>query len=171
MRYADDFVILARGPDQRLRSAVEDRLERAMKLRINREKTRTVNLQAPGVHLDFLGYTFRYVKDRHGRNTRYLEMAPSRKSLARERAVLRDKTGPRRGWLPLKPMIEELNAHLRGWANYFGHGYPRAAFREINSYVRYRLARHLRRRSQRRYRSHKGTSLYRHLAKEGLIYL
>jgi RNA-directed DNA polymerase len=171
VRYADDFVILARYQGERLRGAVEERLEKQMRLRLNREKTRIVDLRQPGASLDFLGYTFRYVRDRYGRNRRYLEMAPSRKALARERAVLRERTGPRTGWKPLKELVTELNAHLRGWANYFRHGYPRAAFREINGYVRYRLSRHLRRRSQRRYRAPQGLSLYRHLANEGLIYL
>jgi len=169
--YADDFVILARYQGSRLRSAVEKRLEAAMHLQINRDTTRVEDLQQAGASLDFLGFTFRYQRDRHGRPHRYLEVAPSRKALARERAVLREKTGPRWGWLPLKLMIEDLNAHLRGWANYFNYGYPRHAFRDINHYVRTRLARHLRRRSQRRYRGPAGKSFYRHLADEGLLRL
>jgi len=171
VRYADDFVVLARYQGKRLQRALEERLEKAMHLRINREKTRTVDLRQPGMSLDFLGYTFRFVRDRQGRSHRYLEMAPSRKVVARERAALRERTRPRWGWLPLKLLIEDLNAHLRGWANYFGQGYPRAAFREINRYVRERLTRHLRRRSQRRYRAPQEMSLYRHLAEQGLIYL
>jgi RNA-directed DNA polymerase len=171
VRYADDFVILARYQGKRLQAAIETRLEGAMHLRINREKTRVVDLRQPGARLDFLGFTFRYVRDRHGRAHQYLEVAPSRKALAREREVLREKTGARWGWLPLKLLIEALNAHLRGWANYFRFGYPRHAFRQINHYTRQRLDRHLRRRSQRRYRAAKGTTLYRHLATEGLVYL
>ena len=53
--------------------------------------------------------------------------------------------------------MRELNRMLSGWANYFGQGYPRMAFRRINHYVRTRLSVHLRRRSQRRYRPPKGT--------------
>ena len=48
-------------------------------------------------------------------------------------------TSPRYGWKPIPLLIEELNWHLRGWKNYFSQGYPRVAFREINSYVRQRL--------------------------------
>jgi RNA-directed DNA polymerase len=171
VRYADDFVILARYQGKRLQAEVEARLEEAMHLRINREKTRIVDLRQEGTALEFLGFRFRYVRDRYGRSRRYLEVAPSPKALSRERAVLREKTGPRWGWLPLPLLIEGLNAHLRGWANYFDYGHPRHTFRRVNYYVRDRLARHLRRRSQRRYRAPADRTLYRHLAEAGLIRL
>jgi RNA-directed DNA polymerase len=171
VRYADDFVVLARYQSERLRSAVEERLEGAMHLQINREKTRVVDLRQEGARLDFLGFTFRYVRDRHGGTHRYLEVAPSAKALARERAVLREKTSARQGCIPLPVLIEGLNRHLRGWANYFNYGYPRHSFRRINWYVRERLARHLRRRSQRRYRHPADKTVYRHLAEQGLIRL
>jgi RNA-directed DNA polymerase len=171
VRYADDFVILARYQGERLRSAVEARLEGAMRLQINREKTRVVDLKEAGTKLDFLGFTFRLVRDRCGRPQDYLEVAPSAKAVARERGVLREKTSARWGWLPLPLLIEDLNRHLQGWANYFDYGYPRHAFRSINHYVRERVAQHLRRRSQRRYRGPKDQTVYQHLADTGLIRL
>ena len=72
---------------------------------------------------------------------------------------------------PVPALVQELNGHLEGWANYFRFGYPRKGFREINRHVRHRLVRHLRRRSQRRYRPPKSVSFYRHLADLGLVYL
>jgi RNA-directed DNA polymerase len=68
-------------------------------------------------------------------------------------------------------MIDELNRHLRGWANYFGAGYPRKAFREINTYVRERLTSHLRQRSQRPFRPPKGRTFHEHYEALGLVYL
>jgi RNA-directed DNA polymerase len=171
VRYADDFVVLARYQGERLRAAVEQRLEVTMGLQINREKTRVVDLRQVGASLDFLGYTYRCVRDRNGGSHRYLEMAPSAKALKRERATLREKTSTRRGYVPLPLLVEELNRHLRGWANYFGQGYPRHAFRRINYYVHQRLDQHLKRRSQRRYRPPKDQTLYAHLRKIGLIQL
>jgi len=171
VRYADDFVVLAHFQGDRLRQAIETRLEQQMHLVINREKTRVVDLRKGKTSLDFLGFTFRFVRDRHGRSHRYLEMAPSAKALKRERAVLREKTSARWGCLPLPDLIEDLNRHLRGWANYFNAGYPRHAFRRINWYVWQRMCKHLRRRSQRRYRAPKDTTLYRHLVDAGLIQL
>jgi hypothetical protein len=49
---------------------------------------------------------------------------------------------------------------VRGWGNYFGAGYPRKAFRQINAFVQTRLIRHLKRRSQRPYRAAEGVSWY-----------
>ena len=171
MRYADDFVILARHVGTRIRAFVEQELEGWMGLRINREKTRVVKLQEPGVGLDFLGYTFRYDRDLHGRDRRYLNACPSKKALARVRQTLREMTSPRWAFLPIPALIHRINRYLRGWKNYFEWGYSRKALREVNSYVRNRLTRHLRRRSQRPFRPPEGVSGYRHLDNMGLGYL
>lgn len=77
-----------------------------------------------------------------------------------------------RMWVkPLPQIVEEMNRQIRGWANYFGDGYPRKAFREINSYAGERLTRHARRRSQRPFRPPKGVSYYEHFNRMGLVYL
>ncbi len=171
VRYADDFVIMAHALSPRLISWVETRLEGWLGLRINRAKTRVVMVAEKGASLDFLGYTFRYDLDLKGRGTRYLNVTPSKQALARERAKLREKTGPAAGCTPLATLVADLNRHLEGWASYFGYGYPRRAYREINSYVRSRMAVHLGRRSQRRYRPPAGVSLYGHLRTQGLVHL
>src|SRR5580658_10255862 len=171
VRYADDFVVLARHQSGKLKEFLESKLETWMGLEINRDKTRVVNLREVGSSLDFLGYTFRYDRDLHGGKHRYLNVIPSAKALAREREKLREMTSPRFGWKPIPLLIEELNRHLRGWGNYFSLGYPRGARREINSYVRERLTRHFQRRSQRRYRPPKGVTVYAQLQRFGLEYL
>jgi RNA-directed DNA polymerase len=168
VRYADDFVILARFMGGRIRGFVESTLEGWMKLRINREKTRTVTLNEPGGSLDFLGFTFRYDADLYGRDRRYLNMCPSAKSLSRERDKLREMTGPGKCFVPIRALIAQINEQLSGWSNYFGHGYCRQGFRQINSLVQRRLIGHLCRRSQRPYRCPKGTSWYAHLHALGL---
>ncbi len=71
----------------------------------------------------------------------------------------------------LPQLIEELNRHLKGWKNYFDFGYPRQAFREIDTYVRYRLTQHLRRRSQRPFRPPEGVSYYDQIQRFGLVRL
>jgi RNA-directed DNA polymerase len=169
VRYADDLVVLARSQDPQLLARVDGLLEEWMGLTINRDQTRVVNLNDPGTHLDFLGYTFRYDRDRYGRAQRYLHVGPSAKALNRERATLRAMTSSRVGWKPIPTLIRDLNRHLAGWANYFGQGYPREAFRTINEYVRSRLIRHLRRRSQRAFHPPEGQSWYHHLARLGLV--
>lgn len=171
VRYADDFVVLARYQTQRLKGWIEEKLETWMGLEINREKTRIVNLKNEGESLDFLGYTFRYERDLYGGERKYLNMQPSKKAIAREREELRRQTSRKMCFKPLPKMIAELNRHLKGWANYFGQGYPRKAFREINTYVRERLICHLRRRSQRPFRVPKGRTYYEHFQQMGLVAL
>jgi len=171
VRYADDFVVIARYQSKRLTNWLEHTLEERMGLKINREKTRIVDLNTPGESLDFLSYTFRYDCSRYGGNNYYLNVVPSKKALIRERAVLKQKTNARYCFVPIPRLIRILNAHLRGWSNYFSYGYPRVAKREINWYVRERLTRHLRRRSQRPFQAPKGMTYYKHFANLGLEYL
>jgi RNA-directed DNA polymerase len=157
VRYADDFVILARFVGGRIEQFVEQTLQGRFGLTVNRVKTRTVKLNELGVGLDFLGYTFRYDRDLRGRPKRYLNLFPSSKSMQRERDKLREMTAPDRCFVPIPALIAQVNEHLRGWSNYFGKGYPRQAFRRINAFVQERLKRHLQRRSQRPFRP-RGTS-------------
>jgi RNA-directed DNA polymerase len=171
VRYADDFVVLARHISPRLQQYIEGKLEGWLGLQINREKTRTLDLRQPGQSLDFLGYTFRYDRDLLGREQRYWNLEPSRKALARERAALRDKTGPNRCHSPLPELIRELNRHLRGWSKYFSKGYPRKAMRHINAYVLARLSRHLQRRSQRGWRPSGDETHYAYFRRMGLVTL
>jgi RNA-directed DNA polymerase len=173
VRYADDFVIMAKYIGTRIRSFTESLLEGRFGLKINREKTRVVQLKPDesGESLDFLGYTFRYDKDRQGRNWRYLNMFPSKKAVARERQKLREMTGPNMCFKPIVTLIAEIDRHLKGWSNYFDRGYCRDAFRQINCFVRERLTRHLKRRSQRPYRPPEGVTWYAQLEKLGLVYM
>lgn len=171
IRYADDFVIMARYQGQRLREFTELKIESWLGLELNQTKTRVVNLQNPGESFDFLGYTFRYDKDLRGRNHSYLNPGPSKKALKAEREKIRALLNKQHSHVPLPKLILKLNRHLIGWSNYFCLGYPRKSFRGINSFVMMRLIRHLHRRSQRAYKPPKGISYYRHFKRLGLVSL
>jgi RNA-directed DNA polymerase len=162
------LVVLARYQGTRLTDWIESKLEGWLGLEINREKTRVVKLKEEGASLDFLGFTFRYYEDLKGRGWRYLNVSPSEKALKKEREKLHERTDHRQCYKPIQELIEGLNRHLKGWKNYFDFGYPRQAFREINTYVRYRLTQHLRRRSQRPYRPPEGVSFYEQIQRFGL---
>ncbi|MGH7869421.1 MAG: group II intron maturase-specific domain-containing protein [Candidatus Dormibacteraceae bacterium] len=168
VRYADDFVILARHVGGRIGRFVEQTLQGRFGLMVNRDKTRTAKLNEPGESLDFLGYTFRYDRDLQGRPWKYLNLCPSDKSLQRERDKLREMTGPRQCFKPIPALIAQINEHLGGWGNYFAKGYPSKAFRQINRFVQERLERHLKRRSQRPFRVTGGTTWYAQLQRLGL---
>ena len=127
-----------------------------------------VEVKPEGGSLDFLGYTFRYDRDLKGRPRKYLNVFPAEKSLAREREKLREMTATSQSHVPLPQLVERLNRHLGGWANYFSYGYPRGAWWEIDWFVRSRLIGHLERRSQRPYRPPKGVGWYEHIQSFGL---
>jgi RNA-directed DNA polymerase len=168
VRYADDFVVMARRISPKLRDWIEGKLEGWLGLQINREKTRSMNLYDAGQSLDFLGYTFRWDLDLYGRRQRYWNLVPSRKAMDREREALRELIGPHQSHTPIPELIERVNRQMRGWSNYFGLGHPKMAFRRINDFVGYRMTRHLQRRSQRGWRPREGVSLHAHLRKLGL---
>jgi RNA-directed DNA polymerase len=167
VRYADDFVILARYQSRRLCDWVERELEGRFKLTINREKTRVVRLAEARASLSFLGFTFRYDRDLHGRNRRYLNVFPAKKSVARFREKLRALLAAN-PVTPVPTLVGWVNRLLHGWKHYFSFGYPRMAFRDVNQYVVAALTRHLQRRSQRPFRPPAGKSFYAQLQCLGL---
>jgi len=171
VRYADDFVIMARYIGPSIVKWVEGKLEGDLGLVVNRDKTSIVRMGRKGEALDFLGFTLRYDRDLKGREKRYLNIFPSDKAVKRIRDKVRDKTasGYKR---PLREAIEEVNGILRGWANYFRYGYPRKVFRDVNRFVRCRFERFLDNRSQRRSKPFRqGERLYAGLKRYGLVYL
>jgi RNA-directed DNA polymerase len=167
VRYADDFVIMAKYVGGRIEQFVEQTLQGWMGLKVNLEKTRVVKLHELGVGLNFLGYTFRYDRDRYDRAVYYLNLTPSRKSLQQVRDRLREMTDARQCFTPIRQMIERINRMQRGWQGYFSQGYPGQAYRDVDSHTLRRLRKHLSRRSQRAYKKPKGVTWWDHLQRLG----
>jgi len=166
VRYADDFVVLARYQSGRLIDWIEGMLEGRFRLTVNRQKTSIVKLHQPGQGLTFLGFTLRYDRDRHGRDHRYLNVIPSAKAMVRARERVRELTARERNFVPIGQLIAEVNRYLKGWGGYFRHGYPRSSFDKLNGYVVERLRNHLKRRSQRGYRAPGDRTFYAHLVQD-----
>lgn len=171
VRYADDFVIMARYISPQMEEWIETKLESWMELKLNRDKTQVIDLKMVGQRLDFLGYSFRHDRDLMNPEKRYWNVFPSAKALAKEREKLRQLTSSQWCFQPIDEKIEQLNRHLRGWANYFSFGYPSLAYRQINTFVRQRLIIHLKHRSQRPYRPPEGVSWFEQLKRLQLVYL
>lgn len=163
VRYADDFVILARYQGNRIRDWVEATVEDWMGLEINREKTKVVRLQGKGAVLDYLSYSFSYLPDCFGRKKRYPSHYPSAQACAKERDVIREILSPRHCFVPIPELIQELNQQLAGWGMYFSQGHSRRALRRMNWFVFNRVVKHLHRRSQRPYRPPEGVTWYSHV--------
>jgi RNA-directed DNA polymerase len=172
VRYADDFVVMARHIGHRIIGFIEDKIERRLGLVINREKTRVVQVRTEDATLDFLGYTFRWSRSHlRGGGPRYWRVEASSKAQMRARDKLRELTSARYCWMPIEDVVGQVNAFLRGWLAYFSKGHPAAVRWDLVRFAETRLVRHLGRRSQRPYRPPKGVSFYQHVHDLGLIEL
>lgn len=169
VRYADDFVVLARYIGEPIQTFLSELLEGKMGLTLSPEKTRIVNLREPGTSLDFLGYTFRFDRDLTGGDHKYLNLFPSKQSERRICAKIKLRT--ERRVVPLPVVVAELNKDLLYWGRYFAGGYPSKVFRRIDRYVHMRMTRVLRNRSQRRMKVPDEHSLYSWLQSFELVRL
>ena len=133
VRYADDFVIVCRTPEDATRA-----LERVQQwvadngLTLHPDKTRVVDARTEG--FDFLGYHF------HGEHH-----WPRKKSLRKLRDALRAKTRRTSGH-SLQQVVGQLNQTLRGWLSYFQHSTRIALYKDLDGRLRMRLRSLLRRR-------------------------
>lgn len=166
IRYADDFVILARNVDTRIQNFVEKILEERMGLQINREKTTVRDLTAKGDNLDFLGYTFRREKAKQWQGW-YNNLLPSKKAIKRLKAKISEMTGPSQSFTPARELIASINLVTHGWANYFSLGFRSPGYQAIDAHTQKRLIHHLKRRSQRAYRRPQDKTWYAHLEELG----
>jgi len=168
IRFADDFVIMARYADKRIPEWVEAKIETWMGLAINREKTKVVKARQAGMTLDFLGYSFRYDRSLYNKNRRYWNRIPSKKSLKRLRTAVHEITT--KGCRPIDEVVKRLNFLLRGWSNYFGTGYPSRSFNALNIYVQKRIRQFLKRLSQRPFKPPEEMSWYKFIYERLKVY-
>lgn len=125
VRYADDFVVLCRTAEDAQHALIlVQRWIAAAGLQLHPEKTRLVDMHAPG-GFDFLGYHF----EQHSR-------VPRPKSLRKLKDVVRQKTRRTNG-RSLAVIIADVNRTLTGWLHYFrdSHG----SFRDLDKWIRSRL--------------------------------
>jgi RNA-directed DNA polymerase len=136
VRYADDFVILCRSPEEATRAlACVQAWTAAAGLSLHPTKTRIVHATEDG--FDFLGYRFE-------RGKRY----PRAKSLTKFKDTIRAVT-KRTSGQSLRAIIAALNPTLRGWFEYFKHSY-KTTFPYLDGWIRMRLRSLLRKRQKKR---------------------
>ena len=128
-RYADDFVICCKTKKgaERILKSVKKLLEGQLKLVVHPTKTKIVdNLCEP---FTFLGYTFK--------NGYY--HTPSNKAVIKFKEKIKDVT-KRNLTVNLEEFIKErVNPIVRGWGRYFGIGFSKSLFTELDSWIRRRL--------------------------------
>ena len=136
VRYADDFVVLCRSPQDAADALAEIQQWTAETgLKLHPTKTRLVNAQEEG--FDFLGYHFEA-------GHRW----PRKKSLMKFKDTIRAKTKRTSGH-SLPQIVADVNRTLGGWFEYFKHSH-RWIFRILDSWIRRRLRSLLRKRLGRR---------------------
>ena len=146
VRYADDFVILCRSPEEATRAlAVVQEWTATAGLTLHPTKTKIVNANED--RFEFLGYRFEGGK-------RY----PRAKSLTKLKDTIRAQTKRTSGKC-LRAIIGSINPTLRGWFGYFKHSY-KTTFTDLDSWIRMRLRSILRKRCHRRGRG-RGADHYR----------
>jgi len=164
VRYADDFVILCRTPEEAQRAlALVQQWTVEAGLTLHPTKTRVVDVQREG--FDFLGYHFQRTKSG-------INHWPRKKSLAKFKDTLRAKTKRTNG-RSLPCIIADVNRVLHGWFGYFKHSL-KTTFAPLDGWVRMRLRSILRRRQGRQGRG-RGADHQRwpnvYFAKQGLFSL
>jgi RNA-directed DNA polymerase len=105
VRYVDDLVILvkSRRAGRRVMVKISRYLTQKLKLKVNREKSQVVKIEA----LNYQGFTFRGIR-----------IFASDQSLRDFKHRLKGLTS--RSWgVSMGERIKRLNRYLRGWMNYY----------------------------------------------------
>ena len=167
VRYADDFVILARKLQGEFVQRIERELEGRFGLVVNRDKTKVLDMRAEKTALCFLGDEFRFVRNYYGEG-KYLTFGPSMKSVKKVCAKVKEQTLSIMKPVKNEEIVQRVNKILVGWDNYFQCGYPTRMFNKVNWYVRNRLYLHFNRKSQRGYVLKYAPNFYQELQAMGL---
>ena len=128
-RYADDCntYVRSRKAGERVMRSVTRFLERRLKLKVNRAKSAV----ARPWERKFLGYTVTIEYK--------ARLKPAPESVRRAKARIRQITGRRARGRNIQKVIEELNAYLRGWLNYFHLAEVKQSFEILDQWIRRRL--------------------------------
>ena len=139
VRYADDFVILARpGQGSELKARQQRWLDRHG-LKLNEEKTRLLDVRQAG--FKFLSFGVNWRQGRSGRG--YPHMEPHPKSQTKLRDQIREKLNHWTLWRAADEVIPELNRLLKGWGGYFHYANSTRVFDRMNQFVVNRVQRWL----------------------------
>jgi len=144
IRYADDSVIILDKREEEKYIEFLKYIERDLKLRINKEKTKTENIK-DGVN--YLGFTLR--KKTSKNHKQYLSMEPDKESLKKIKGKIREIT---RKLTPVgtKEIIERVNRILRGWQQYFDNIAMGKTRNQINRYTELKVAKLISKRNKRK---------------------
>ena len=132
IRYADDIVLLAKSEraSERLLETSTKYLEETLKLKVNREKSRTVSVFAIR-NFKFLGFCF-------GKNGRGVYVRVHQKSWRKAKDKLRGLTSRSKCGSIVRAM-ERIKVFMRGWLNYYGIADMRQNIENLNGWLYRRI--------------------------------
>ena len=132
IRYADDIVLLAKSEraSERLLESSTRYLEEKLKLKVNREKSRTVSVFAIR-NFKFLGFCF-------GKNGKGIYIRVHAKPWKKAKEKLRRLTSRSRCGSVVRTM-EKIKVYMRGWLNYYGMADMNSNISALNSWLYRRI--------------------------------
>jgi len=132
IRYADDIVLLAKSKraSERLLETSTTYLEEKLKLKVNKDKSRTVSVFAIR-NFKFLGFAL-------GRNGKGIYVRVHPKSWKKFKARLKELSS-RRSVQSIRPSLAKITEYARGWLNYYGIADMKKPIDEINSWLYHRI--------------------------------
>jgi RNA-directed DNA polymerase len=166
VRYADDFVVMARHGIEQGKAIVERYLQWAG-LTVNEAKSGRYNLREGG-ELHYLGFSFRQVVSRRN-GSKFFLLTPSKKSLLRLYEKVRGLLSHRRP-VKLREQVQEVNTLLRGWVEYYKIGNSWQSYNKVKHFVSQRIRRIVQRRQGRRGYGYKRITSGYLYGKLGLFY-
>ena len=132
IRYADDIVLLAKSEraSERLLESSTKYLEGTLKLKVNREKSRTVSVFAIR-NFKYLGFCF-------GKNGKGIYVRVHGKPWKKVKDKLRMLTSRSRCGSIVKTM-ERIKEYMRGWLNYYGMADMKRNIEDLNGWLYRRI--------------------------------
>ena len=132
IRYADDIVLLARSEraSERLLETSTKYLEGTLKLKVNREKSRTVSV--------FAIRNFKYLGFCLGKNSKGIYIRIHAKSWKKAKDKLRKLTSRSRCGSIVKAM-ERIKVYMRGWLKYFSIADMKSNIESLNGWLYRRI--------------------------------
>lgn len=136
VRYADDCNIFTKSKYacNRVKESVIRFLEGKMKLKVNTEKTEARRVEGSS----FLGFTFTTRVSTEGLGY----CRPKDKKLRKFEDKIREITSRSRG-VAFSAVVQELNAYIRGWINYYARSNIHSYIKEKAAWIRRRLRQYL----------------------------
>jgi RNA-directed DNA polymerase len=124
-RYMDDVVIFVKTmrAGKRVMASISRYLTQTLRLRVNRQKSRVVNIHA----LEYLGFRFKGIR-----------VYWSEKAFEDFKHRLRGLTSRRWG-VSMAYRLERINQYLRGWMGYFGISQLYGPIPELDGWLRRRI--------------------------------